>query len=91
MVSITFGELISTIKGFLNLKNPKLSVTSNDIISTPRYGKILMDSSTSASIIHESNVCINKFNTRETSANKWSTMTGSFLVSCEDKVGIKFP
>ena len=55
----------------------------------PRYSKILMDSGTSVSIIHESHVCINNFNTRETSANEWSMIAESFLLSCETEVGIK--
>ena len=45
-----------------------------------------MDSSTSASIIHNKFVYKNKFNTRKTFANKWSTMTGSFSTSCEPDI-----
>ena len=55
-----------------------MSVLQNDVRSKSRYVKILMDSGASASIIHDSFVRTNKFNTRKTSANKWSTMAGSF-------------
>ena len=50
-----------------------------------------MDSGASASIIHDSLVRTNKFNTRKTSANKWCTMAGSFLTLCEAGVKIKLP
>ena len=48
-------------------------------------------SGTSASFIHNSFLCTNKFNTRNTSANKWSTMAWSFLTSCEAEIKIKLP
>ena len=47
-----------------------------------------MDSGASALIIHDSFVCLNEFYTRKTSANKWFTMTRSFLTSCEAEVEI---
>ena len=50
-----------------------------------------MDSGASASIIHYSFVCRNKFNTRKISANKWSTMVGSYLTSCKAEVKLKLP
>ena len=50
-----------------------------------------MDSSASASIIHDSHICANKFNTRNASANKWSTMAGSLLTLCKAEVKIKLP
>ena len=52
------------VKGPLNGKFKKMSVTSNDVLNMPRYVKILMDSGASASIIHESHAYTNKFNTR---------------------------
>ena len=63
----------------------------NDVRSTSRYVKILMDTDASASIIHDSFVRPNKFNTRKTSTNKWSTMAGSFSISCKAEVKIKLP
>ena len=48
-----------------------------------------MDSSDSASIIHKDFLRINKFNTKKTSANKWSTMDGSFSMSYAAEVGSK--
>ena len=68
-----------------------MSVAQTDALFVPIYIKILMDSGTSASIIHKEFVRINKFNTKKTSANKWSMMAGSFATSCEAKVGIKLP
>ena len=68
-----------------------MSVLQNDVRSKSRYVKILMDSGASASIIHDSFVRTNKFNTRKTSANKWSTMAGSFSTSCEVEVKLKLP
>ena len=86
MVPITFGELIPTVIDDTHQNIKKMSITSNDVLSTPRYVKILMDSNTSASIIHEDLAHINKFNTRETSTNKWSTMYESFSTLCEAKI-----
>ena len=63
----------------------------NDVCSTSRYVKILMDSGASISIIHDSFICTNKFNTRKTSANKWSTMAGSFSTLCKVEVKLKLP
>ena len=68
-----------------------MSVLRNDVRSKSRYVKILMDSGASASIIHDSFVRTNKFNTRKTSANKWSTMAGSFSTSYEVEVKLKLP
>ena len=50
-----------------------------------------MDSGASASIIHDSFVRTNKFNTRKTSANKWSTMAALFLTWYEAEVKVKLP
>ena len=68
-----------------------MSVLQNDVCSTSRYVKILMGTGASASIIHESFVHANKFNTRNNSANKWSTIDGSFSTLCEAEVKIKLP
>ena len=54
-----------------------------------RYIKIIMNYSARVSIIHKTYVSINKFYTRETSTNKWSTMAQSYLKSCKAKVKIK--
>ena len=48
-----------------------------------------MGSGASALIIHDLFVRTNKFNTRKTSANKWSTMAESYLTSCEVEVKFK--
>ena len=45
-----------------------------------------MDSGTSASIINDLFICTNKFITRKTYTNNWSTMAGFFLMSCETEV-----
>ena len=50
-----------------------------------------MDSGASASIIHDSFVHMNTLKTRNTSANKWFTMAGSFSTSSEAEVEIKLP
>ena len=50
------------------------------------YVKILMDSGASASIIPKSYISKNNLITRKFSANKWSTMAGSFSTSCEAKI-----
>ena len=68
-----------------------MSVLQNDVCSTSRYVKILMDSGASASIIHDSFLRANIFNTRKTSANKWSTMARSFSTLCKVEVKIKLP
>ena len=68
-----------------------MSVLQNDEIGNSRYVKILMDSSARASIIQDSFVCRNKLNTSKTSANKWSTMAGSFLTLREAEGKIKLP
>ena len=68
-----------------------MSVLRNDVRSKSRYVKILMDSGASASIIHDQFVRTSKINTRKTSANKWSTMAGSFSTSCEVEVKLKLP
>ena len=66
-----------------------MSVLQNDIRSNSRYVKLLMDSGASALIIHDSFKRTNKFITNKTSANKWSTVAGSFLTSCKAEVKIK--
>ena len=68
LVTITFGILIPFEIRKNDLKN--MSIIQNDVCGTSRNVKILMDSGARASIIHDSFVCTNKFNTRKTSANK---------------------
>ena len=68
-----------------------MSVLQNDVSSNSRYVNILMDSGASASMIHHSFKRKNKFNTRKAAANEWSTMAGSFSMSCEAEVKIKLP
>ena len=68
-----------------------MSVLQNDVHSTLRYVKILMDSGESASIIYNSFVHTNKFTTSKTSVNKWSMMNGSFSTSRKAEVKIKLP
>ena len=68
-----------------------MSVLQNDVHSTSRYVKILMDSGASASINHDLFVYMNKLNTRKTPANKWSTIVASFLTSYKAEVKIKLP
>ena len=67
------------------------SVLCNVDRSTSRYVKILIDSGASASIINDLFVHPNKFNTRKTFVNKWSTMAESFLTSSKAEVKIKLP
>ena len=89
-VPITFNELIP--KDQICQNNSKnVSNLQNDVHITSWYINILMDSGASASIICNSFVHTNKFNTRKTSANKWSTMDGSFSMLCEAEVKIKLP
>ena len=90
LVPITFGELVPK-EEISKIDSKNMSVSQNDVCSILRYVKILMENGASASIIHDSFVLTNKFNTRKTSANKWPTMAGSFLTSCEAEVEIKFP
>ena len=82
LVPITFGELIAKDKIQKN-NSENISVFQNDVCHPLRYVKILMDTS----IIHNSFVHMKKFNTRQTSANKWSMMAGSFstLYVAKDK------
>ena len=68
-----------------------MSVLHNFARSNSRYVKIFMDSGASASIIQDSFVCTNKFNTRKTSVNKWSTIAGPFSTPSEVEVKIKLP
>ena len=68
-----------------------MSILQNDVRSNSRYVKILIDSGTSASIIHNSFVRSNKFYMIKTSANKWSTMAGYFSTLCKAEVKIKLP
>ena len=68
-----------------------MSVLQNDVHRNSRHVKILMDSGESASIIHDSFVLTNKFNTRKTSANKCYTMAGSFSMLCKAEVKLKLP
>ena len=84
---MTCGELFPKDKIHKN-NSKSMSVSQNNVHSTSRYVNILMDSSASASIIHDSFVPTNKFNTRKTSTYKLSTMAGSFPLSCEVEVKI---
>ena len=68
-----------------------MSITPNDVLLAPKYFKILMDRGASVSIICNDLARINKFNTKQTSENKWSMMARSFLMSCEAEGGIKLP
>ena len=62
LIWIIFGKLISEDKK--RRKDSKnMRVLQNDVRSNSRYIKILMDSGTSALIIHVSFVHTNKFNT----------------------------
>ena len=63
LVPITFGKLIPRDKIRKN-DSKNMNVLQNNVRSTPRYVKILMDSGASALIIHDSFVRTNKFNTR---------------------------
>ena len=61
-----------------------MSILQYYVQSNSRYVKILIDIGASPSIIH-------KFKTKKTSAHTWSTMSGSFLTSCEAEIKIKLP
>ena len=89
MVPISFGEFIPKDKRPLNNKFTIMSVIPNDICCTPRYVKFYMDRGASMFMIHNFNISINKFNTREPFGNKWLMIARSFLISCEAKVKIK--
>ena len=49
----------------------------------------MMDRRASALITHDSFASANKFNMRNTSVNKWSSMAGSFQTSCKAEGKIK--
>ena len=68
-----------------------MTVLQNDVHSNTRYVNIFMDSGASASIIHDLFAHTNKFHSTKTSANKCSTMVGSFLTLFEDEIKIKRP
>ena len=90
LVPITFSKEISEEK--LRENSPEnMSVLQNDVCSTPKYVKILMDSGASVLSIHDLFVLTNKFNARNPSANKWLTMAQSWLTSCEAEAKIKHP
>ena len=87
LVPITISVLISKERN-----SDKVSPKQNGVRLKNTYVKILMDSGASASIIHESYVSKNNFITRKTSANKWSTIAGSFsTLSRETKITSKKP
>ena len=88
MVPIIFCAYIPEDKIREN-DSKNMSLLQNDIKSTARYVNILIDSGASASIVHNPFVHTNKFNTRKTSADKWSTMAELFLTSCETELKIK--
>ena len=46
-------------------------------------------SGASASIIHDSFVRNNKFNTKKISMSKWPSIAGSFLTSCKAEIKIE--
>ena len=50
-----------------------------------------MDSDASTLMILDSFAGTNKFNTRKTFANKWSTMAETFSTSCKTEVKLKLP
>ena len=68
-----------------------MNVLQNDLRIASRYVKILVDNGASASIIHDSFVCMNKYNNRKTYKNDKFTMAGSFSTSYEAEVKIKSP
>ena len=68
-----------------------MSILQNYVHSTSRDVNILMDSGTTASIIHDSFMHTNKFNTRKTCTNKWPMMAVSLSMSCEVEVKNKLP
>ena len=85
-----FAELIPEDKK--RKKDSKnISVLQNNLRNTSRCVKIPLESGASAYITHHSFVHTNKFNIRQTSANKWSMMDGSFPTLCEAEVEIKLP
>ena len=84
LVSIAFDVLISKERN-----SEKVSSKQNGARQRNTYVKILMDSGASASIIHKSYVNKNNIITRKTSANKWSTMAGSFSRSRKAKITLK--
>ena len=90
LVPITFNELIPEDEIRTN-DSGNTSILQNDVCSTSKYVNIMMDSGASLSIIHDSFVHADKFNTRKTSKNKWSTMAGSFLTLCKAEDKIKLP
>ena len=55
------------------------------------YVNILIDCDANALIIHNSFIHTTDFDTRNTFANKWSTMAGSFLTLFKAEVKIKLP
>ena len=64
LIPIIFGELISEVKICKN-DSKTMSILQNHVRSTSRYVNILMDCGASASIIHDSFVGANKFNTKK--------------------------
>ena len=67
-----------------------MSVSQNEVRSTSKYVKILMDSGANVSIIHDSFVRKNKYDTKKTSANKWTTMAGFFWRHAKMKLKFNF-
>ena len=84
LVPITFGVSISKEKN-----SKKVSPKQNGVRQKNTYAKILMNSGARALIIHKSYVNENNFITRKISANKWSTVAGSFATSREAKIKFK--
>ena len=86
LVPIKFGVLISKERN-----SEKARPKKNDIRQKNMYVRILVDSSTSALIMHESYVNKNNFITMKTSTNKLSTMAGSFSTTREAGITLKMP
>ena len=84
LVPITFSAFIPKDK-IRKTASENMSILQNDVRSTSRYVKILIDSVTSALIIHDSFVQKNNLYNRKTSVNKWSAMAGLFSTSYKAK------
>ena len=81
LVLITFGVLLSK-----EINSEKVSPKQNGGRRKIMYLKSSMGNGASASIIHYSYVNGNNLITRKTSANKWSTMVGSFSTSRKTEI-----
>ena len=69
LVPITFGKLIPKEK--LQEKNTEnMNILQNDVHCTSWCVEILINSGSCALIIYDSFICINKYKTKESPANK---------------------